>query len=127
MSDVGGWRRLKPQDKILLKKQVEESALLIDQENDELDAEELVQTAFEGVIRRTPKGLVASLLPFQQEGVSWMYNQEVNENSFKGGILADEMGMGKTLQTIACILDNRPKVRIFIYNETINFRIWLGV
>ena len=35
-----------------------------------------------------------------------MYNQE--QNSVHGGILADEMGMGKTIQAIALILDNRP-------------------
>ncbi|KAJ2338951.1 DNA repair protein rad16, partial [Coemansia sp. RSA 2618] len=44
------------------------------------------------------------LLPFQQEGVQWMCDQERTE--FRGGILADEMGMGKTLQTIGLLLAN---------------------
>jgi SNF2 family DNA or RNA helicase len=35
-----------------------------------------------------------------------MSSQE-NETKFKGGILADEMGMGKTIQTIACMMKNR--------------------
>jgi hypothetical protein len=38
-----------------------------------------------------------------------MHHQELH-SSIHGGILADEMGMGKTIQTIATILDNRPKL-----------------
>jgi len=51
---------------------------------------------------------VATLLPFQVEGTSWMHHQEVNVPEARGGILADEMGLGKTLQSIVTILDNRP-------------------
>ena len=40
-----------------------------------------------------------------------MYSQEVKNTDIRGGILADEMGMGKTLQTIVTILDNRPKLQ----------------
>lgn len=39
-----------------------------------------------------------------------MYNQE-HDTTVRGGILADEMGMGKTLQTITTILDNRPMLQ----------------
>lgn len=39
-----------------------------------------------------------------------MRHQEV-KTDIRGGILADEMGMGKTIQTIATILDNRPKLQ----------------
>ena len=42
-----------------------------------------------------------TLLPFQIEGYSWMTKQE---DTFGGGILADDMGMGKTIQSIALIL-----------------------
>jgi DNA repair protein RAD16 len=52
----------------------------------------------------------ATLLPFQREGYSWMVAQESNPN-IRGGILADEMGMGKTLQTIALIVAKRSEVR----------------
>ena len=51
------------------------------------------------------------LLPFQVEGFSWMRHQEVKEAEIMGGILADEMGMGKTIQTIATVLDHRPKLQ----------------
>ncbi|KDO26826.1 hypothetical protein SPRG_20587 [Saprolegnia parasitica CBS 223.65] len=47
--------------------------------------------------------LTASLLPYQQEGLAWMVNQEAS--AYRGGILADEMGMGKTVQAIACMLE----------------------
>jgi hypothetical protein len=110
MEDVGGWRRLTGPDRDLLQHQVDESRRRQEQENEELDADELVQTAFQGELRVAPVGLAATLLPFQVEGVSWMYNQEHTE-AIRGGILADEMGMGKTLQTITTILDNRPKLQ----------------
>jgi DNA repair protein RAD16 len=64
-----------------------------ERENEEISPDELIQVAFQGEIRKPPPGLTASLLPFQTEGCSWMYHQEVH-SPFRGGILADEMGMG---------------------------------
>ncbi|CAO3566516.1 unnamed protein product [Mortierella alpina] len=49
-----------------------------------------------------PEGLKLKLLPFQREGLGWMRKQE--NTLFKGGILADEMGMGKTIQMISLLL-----------------------
>ena len=49
-----------------------------------------------------PEGVRLKLLPFQLEGVSWMLQQE--KSIFLGGILADEMGMGKTIQMISTIV-----------------------
>lgn len=49
-----------------------------------------------------PDGLTLTMLPFQLEGLFWLRNQEKTE--FRGGILADEMGMGKTIQTIALLM-----------------------
>ncbi|EIW72281.1 hypothetical protein TREMEDRAFT_36553 [Tremella mesenterica DSM 1558] len=46
--------------------------------------------------------LKLTLLPFQKESLCWMKKQE--EGPWKGGMLADEMGMGKTIQTIALLL-----------------------
>lgn len=65
-----------------------------------------------------PAGLKLSLLPFQREGLSWMIRQVVSclfislsssaeqetESDFHGGILADEMGMGKTIQSMSSLL-----------------------
>ncbi|KAF7724472.1 DNA repair protein rad16 [Apophysomyces ossiformis] len=52
-----------------------------------------------------PEKLSLPLLPFQKHGVGWMLQQE-KLNEFKGGILADEMGMGKTIQTISLLLSD---------------------
>lgn len=40
--------------------------------------------------------MLMSLLPFQKEFLAWAVDQERSE--IRGGILADEMGMGKTIQ-----------------------------
>lgn len=45
-------------------------------------------------VKVTVPGLTAELMPFQQKGVSWMY-------AVKKGILADDVGLGKTYQAIA--------------------------
>ncbi|GIX61280.1 DNA repair protein rhp16, putative [Babesia caballi] len=49
-----------------------------------------------------PPELLVPLLPFQKDGVTWMYHQE--KGPMKGGILADEMGMGKTIQAVALLV-----------------------
>lgn len=51
--------------------------------------------------------LTVPLLPYQREALAWMTAQE--KSAYKGGILADEMGMGKTIQAISVILEN-PRV-----------------
>lgn len=55
-----------------------------------------------------PPGLSLSLLPFQKEGLHWLRLQE--QSDFRGGILADEMGMGKTIQTLSLIMMD-PKAK----------------
>ncbi|KAJ2554315.1 DNA repair protein rad16 [Coemansia sp. RSA 1933] len=61
---------------------------------------------------KQPPNLKMRLLPFQREGVWWMAQQE--SSMFHGGILADEMGMGKTLQTIALLLTNCGKPTLVV-------------
>lgn len=54
-----------------------------------------------------PESITKGLLPFQEEGLGWMVSQEHGDH--KGGILADEMGMGKTIQTIAMIVQRKEE------------------
>ena len=57
-----------------------------------------------------PTQLRSPLQPFQQQGLSWLLKretgdaEEVAHHVLRGGILADEMGMGKTLQIIALLV-----------------------
>ncbi|KAL0081124.1 SNF2 family N-terminal domain-containing protein [Phycomyces blakesleeanus] len=60
-----------------------------------------------------PAELSLDLLPFQKYGIGWMVQQE-KLNDFKGGVLADEMGMGKTIQTIALLLSDKKKPNLVI-------------
>ncbi|KAG6404813.1 hypothetical protein SASPL_132389 [Salvia splendens] len=83
----------------------------LEQENDRW-IEENWQTDFDQVnqneIRITVEpsdDLIIPLLRYQKEWLAWALGQE--ESSAQGGILADEMGMGKTLQAIALVLFKR--------------------
>ncbi|KAL3652640.1 hypothetical protein CASFOL_002321 [Castilleja foliolosa] len=53
--------------------------------------------------------LILPLLRYQKEWLAWSLKQE--ESVSRGGILADEMGMGKTLQAIALVLLKRSITR----------------
>lgn len=55
-----------------------------------------------------PKGLRASLRPYQQEGVNWL--QFIREYDL-AGLLADDMGLGKTVQTLAHLLIEKESGR----------------
>ncbi|KAK6918853.1 Zinc finger, C3HC4 RING-type [Dillenia turbinata] len=64
----------------------------------------------------TPSDLIMPLLRYQKEWLAWALKQE--ESTIKGGILADEMGMGKTIQAIALVLAKREISRALpITNE----------
>ncbi|CAE6404314.1 unnamed protein product [Rhizoctonia solani] len=59
-----------------------------------------------------PEGLKVTLLPFQQESLYWMRKQETGP--WSGGMLADEMGMGKTIQTLALLVSDRQKPNLVV-------------
>lgn len=53
-----------------------------------------------------PAGISRTLKSFQLEGLNWMMRQEKTE--YKGGLLGDEMGMGKTIQAVSLLMSDYP-------------------
>ncbi|KAF2446483.1 hypothetical protein P171DRAFT_430633 [Karstenula rhodostoma CBS 690.94] len=54
-----------------------------------------------------PQSINRRLKPFQLEGLSWMTRQE--KTGYRGGLLGDEMGMGKTIQAVSLIMSDWPQ------------------
>lgn len=54
-----------------------------------------------------PESINRKLKPFQLEGLDWMVKQE--QTQYKGGLLGDEMGMGKTIQAVSLIMSDYPQ------------------
>lgn len=54
-----------------------------------------------------PQSINRRLKPFQLEGLSWMTRQE--KTDYRGGLLGDEMGMGKTIQAVSLIMSDWPQ------------------
>jgi SNF2 family DNA or RNA helicase len=54
-----------------------------------------------------PEELIGTLRPYQQQGLNWL--NFLDDFNF-GGCLADDMGLGKSIQVIAFILSQRRKV-----------------
>ncbi|XP_065874135.1 DNA repair protein RAD16 [Euphorbia lathyris] len=104
------WKNKKDNDKPTLMWEIweEENERWIDEhlmEDTDMDHQE-------GVIAETteaPADLIIPLLRYQKEWLAWALKQE--ESPTKGGILADEMGMGKTIQAIALVLAKRDILR----------------
>ncbi|KAH3663562.1 hypothetical protein OGAPHI_004963 [Ogataea philodendri] len=69
-----------------------------------------------------PDGMKLTLLPFQLEGLSWMIKQE--DSIYNGGILADEMGMGKTIQMISLMMHDRSKTPTLVVAPTVALIQW---
>ncbi|RMZ91067.1 hypothetical protein DV736_g1703, partial [Chaetothyriales sp. CBS 134916] len=53
-----------------------------------------------------PPDISRKLKPFQREGLDWMQKQE--QSQWHGGLLGDEMGMGKTIQAVSLIMSDYP-------------------
>ena len=53
-----------------------------------------------------PGAITRKLKPFQLEGLNWMIRQE--QSKWKGGLLGDEMGMGKTIQAVSLLMSDYP-------------------
>ncbi|PYH81396.1 nucleotide excision repair protein [Aspergillus uvarum CBS 121591] len=58
------------------------------------------------VAANQPSGISRTLKSFQLEGLNWMMQQE--QSQYKGGLLGDEMGMGKTIQAVSLIMSDYP-------------------
>ncbi|KAI9845705.1 MAG: DNA repair protein rad16 [Thelocarpon superellum] len=58
------------------------------------------------VAAQQPSTMTRQLKSFQLEGLDWMVKQE--KTKWKGGLLGDEMGMGKTIQAVALIMSDYP-------------------
>ena len=67
-----------------------------------LDFEDLLNQEKEQI--EQPSQLQAKLRPYQNQGLTWMYN--LQKNNF-GGCLADDMGLGKTIQTLSLLLKTK--------------------
>lgn len=55
---------------------------------------------------KQPQGISRQLKSFQLEGLDWMMRQE--KTPYKGGLLGDEMGMGKTIQAVSLLMSDYP-------------------
>ncbi|WFD31380.1 DNA repair protein rad16 [Malassezia sp. CBS 17886] len=86
-----------------------------------------------------PAGITIQLLPFQLEGLHWLQAQE--RSIWRGGLLADEMGMGKTIQMVSLLVSDpqRPNLvvaptvailqwrnEIHKYAQGLNVIVWHG-
>ena len=73
------------------------------------EARELIRELTKSEEIALPRGLRATLRPYQARGFSWMYR---NSRIGFGSIIADDMGLGKTLQVISLLLKLKEEGRL---------------
>ena len=105
IDDIDGAAELSAEHRAALLARIEESRDEVDEEAVPVDPDAIVRSEWRAEAE-PPKELLLPLLPYQREGLAWLLHQE-RESEMLGGILADEMGMGKTIQAIALLLANR--------------------
>jgi len=88
---IDGYNGLSPENKDLVEKRFLESKSEIDYDFQPLNPDDLVRKCWETPMEPS-SDLLMPLLPYQKEGLGWMVHQE--NSDCRGGILADEMGMG---------------------------------
>ncbi len=54
------------------------------------------------------KGMESPLYHHQLLGAQWMVQRELSSQQPNGGLLADSMGLGMTVQMLACMVGNPP-------------------
>lgn len=123
VEDIDGFQELEAANRDLVQQRYACSLMEVDVDYAmPIDPDEMVRKSWSKPLEPTAD-LLMPLLPYQKEGLGWMVHQELND--VHGGILADEMGMGrccsccllllvspslagKTIQAIAMMLYNRP-------------------
>ena len=73
------------------------------------EAKKLMRTLLDSEETKVPKGLKATLRPYQLRGYEWMYK---NSRIGFGSVIADDMGLGKTLQVITTLLKLKEDGRL---------------
>ncbi|XP_049377528.1 ATP-dependent helicase rhp16-like [Solanum stenotomum] len=111
MNDVG-----KGGDHVLMWQIWEEENNRWMEENHTLYLDFNSQNEFMSETAEQPSDLIIPLLRYQKEWLAWALKQE--ESTARGGILADDMGMGKTVQAMALVLAKR-EIGQAISNSTV--------
>ncbi|KAJ8599374.1 hypothetical protein CTAYLR_007041 [Chrysophaeum taylorii] len=100
--DMFGWSELSPSEQQTVVAELAKEDREVDRPLDPSDPAFLPQRALPRVA--PPPNIAMTLLPYQEEGFGWMRGRERGEgDGILGGILADEMGMGKTLQAVSLL------------------------
>lgn len=88
---IDGLENLSQEDREAVERKALQSKTEADESDKPLNPDDLVRKTWSDPAE-PPEDLLMPLLPFQKEGLGWMLHQEASD--MRGGILADEMGMG---------------------------------